>query len=302
MDIKYACEILEIEYNNLSLEVLKKQYHKLSLKHHPDKNNNSFESTEKFKLISESYNLLKSELEFIEKDFNSNDDYKTPEYINVLSIFIESIINGKNSNFISSIIKDIVCGYKEITINLFENLDKDNLIIIYNFIVKYKDVLHINEKILENVRQIILDKHKDIKIYVLYPKIEDLFNNNIYKLEIDNILYFVPLWHSELLFDGPEGDIIVKCIPDLPDNMTIDEDNNITICLNITFNFSLLNKEYLSYNLNENKNISIPLDNLYIKRNQSFVLKKKGITKIIENDLYNVEEKSDIIVKITFIE
>jgi len=51
------------DYHNLELEpyvadeVVKKQYKHLALKYHPDKNNSS-EATEKFKLISQSYNNI----------------------------------------------------------------------------------------------------------------------------------------------------------------------------------------------------------------------------------------------------
>ena len=67
-----AFEILEIDLsesrsNNVSLEYLKKQYKKLALKHHPDKNGNTFESNEKFKQINESYSYLKSEYNFEEE-------------------------------------------------------------------------------------------------------------------------------------------------------------------------------------------------------------------------------------------
>jgi len=296
MNIKDACETLDIKYSKLSSEILKKQYRKLSLKYHPDKNNNSVESNEKFKLINESYLFLKNELELIGKEEDLN-----PGYINVLNIFIDELIKGQNKCFISSIIKDIVCGYRDISIKLFENIDKDIIIIIYNFLFKYKDILHINEVILESITRIIIEKHKDIQIYILNPKLNDLFNNNIYKLEINSNIYFVPLWHNELFFDNTEGEIIVKCIPNLPENITIDEDNNLIININIIFDFSLLNKKYIEYNLFDSENILIPTENLFIKKNQTFVLNKKGISKIVENDIYNIEEKSDIIIKLKFV-
>lgn len=63
MDYKLALETLEIQtdidINKLNLNYLKKKYHKLALKNHPDKNGNTVESNEKFKLINESYNYLK---------------------------------------------------------------------------------------------------------------------------------------------------------------------------------------------------------------------------------------------------
>ena len=71
MNYKNAFEILEIDlsqpsYNNISLEYLKKQYKKLALKHHPDKNGNTPESNEKFQQINEAYNYLKTNFNFDE--------------------------------------------------------------------------------------------------------------------------------------------------------------------------------------------------------------------------------------------
>jgi curved DNA-binding protein CbpA len=40
MDIKKALEILEINNNNITLEILKKNYHRLALQNHPDKISN----------------------------------------------------------------------------------------------------------------------------------------------------------------------------------------------------------------------------------------------------------------------
>ena len=50
-------KILELETNASELEI-RKAYLKLSKKHHPDKNNNSEESNEKFKCIKTAYDIL----------------------------------------------------------------------------------------------------------------------------------------------------------------------------------------------------------------------------------------------------
>mmetsp|Transcript_10740 Transcript_10740/g.16553 ORF Transcript_10740/g.16553 Transcript_10740/m.16553 type:complete len:264 (-) Transcript_10740:168-959(-) len=50
-------DILEIK-SNAELIDIKKSYRRLALKHHPDRNNGSSESTEKFKEIGEAYEVL----------------------------------------------------------------------------------------------------------------------------------------------------------------------------------------------------------------------------------------------------
>ena len=37
-----------------------------------------------------------------------------------------------------------------------------------------------------------------------------------------------------------------------------------------------------------------------MKRKQTYYLKKQGLSKFYENDIYNIDEKNDIIVKLNF--
>ena len=55
--IKTHYEILELTAGAKPLDI-KKAYRSLALNHHPDRNNGSIESTERFKLISEAYAIL----------------------------------------------------------------------------------------------------------------------------------------------------------------------------------------------------------------------------------------------------
>ena len=173
--------------------------------------------------------------------------------------------------------------------------------------MKYKSLLYIDETIIEQIQELILEKHKDIQIYILNPSINDLLENNVYKLELNKYIYFVPLWHNEVVFDNNDGgndNIIVKCIPCLPENITIDDDNNLIVDLKYEVNsntLSLLNQESIPFLLGK-KTFYIPISQLYMRRNQTFYLKKQGLTKIYENNIYNIDEKNDIIIKIQFTE
>uniref|UniRef100_A0A6C0K2N3 J domain-containing protein n=1 Tax=viral metagenome TaxID=1070528 RepID=A0A6C0K2N3_9ZZZZ len=299
MDLEEALHIFEIEnVSNLSQESLKKRYHKLALQNHPDKNGNTPESTQHFQRIQCAYEVLKREISIInnytelgEEHINLNSGYTA-----ILHLFIDGILKGKYNEFLSNIVKDIVSGCKEISLKLFEDMNKEQSLAVYNFIVKYKTLLRLTDNTLDKVREILLDKYKDMQIYVLNPSINDLFQNNVYKLEIDNKLYFVPLWHSELHF---ESDIVVKCNPELPENMEIDEDNNLVITERIPITFSLLNEKTRIIKIGNNS-VELPLDQLFLRPVQTHVLRKKGISKILDADIYNIDEKADIIIKIIF--
>jgi hypothetical protein len=303
MDINLAFEILEIEDKNITLEELKKKYHKLALKNHPDKNKSDKNSTLKFQLIGEAYDLLCIEI-------SKNKDYKKVEqkgtetgYIYILQMFLNGLLNNEH---ILSVIKNIVIT-RCLSIKIIEDLDKDKLLLLYNILVKYKSLLYIDETIIEQIQELILEKHKDIQIYILNPSINDLLENNVYKLELNKYIYFVPLWHNEVVFDNNDGgndNIIVKCIPCLPENITIDDDNNLIVALKYEVNsntLSLFDQETIPFLLGK-KTFYIPISQLYIKRDQTFYLKKQGLTKIYENNIYNIDEKNDIIIKLQFTE
>jgi len=315
MELKEALEILELDsnFNQLDLEYLKKRYHKMALKWHPDKNGNTPESTEKFKQINEAYEVLKREIHIFspESDSECPNPYDTSTYINILNHFIDSIVKGTYSELLSSIIKDIVSGCKEISLKLFEKCDKDSILAIYNFIIKYKDVMHISDSIINKVREIILEKYKDVLIILLNPTLDDLFDNNVYKLQHNNKTYLVPLWHGTSYYDTEPttqtqselqvGELIVKCIPDLPQGIEIDEDNNLYLEYRVSFTFSLFNQKYITIKIGKNA-FEVPLDNLYFKQNQTVVLKGQGLSIVDESNMYNVDKKAHIFVKLVFTE
>jgi hypothetical protein len=310
MDIKEACHLLDIDIVQilkLTKDDLKKKFHKSALKHHPDKNGNTLEATIKFQQINAAYRYLLSNLDFEDKENNNNNDNdnifsNNMQYINLLNMFIDTIIKGNYKENLINILQEIMKGYKEISNKLFEDLDRDTSLEIYHFLCKYKNILYISSSIIENIRNIIIEKFSKDNIIILNPNLIDLFENNIYKLMIDEQKYLVPLWHNELYFDGKENnDIIVFCIPDLPENIKIDENNNLLVDLEVNIdNFIIfLESKYISFILG-NKSFDIPLEQLLLKKKQIYVFHKQGISQIIENKMYDTTKKSDIIVTISF--
>jgi hypothetical protein len=189
------------------------------------------------------------------------------------------------------------------SVKLFDDLDKDTALHIYTFLSNHRTVLHLNQDILDNIREIVVKKYNNVEVYKLNPTINDLLDNNLYKLYVDNVLYLVPLWHNESYFDGSGCEIIVICEPELPEGLVIDDDNNIFITKEIygynnLMNMILLN-ESIKINIGE-KIYEIPISNLYMKREQYYKIKNEGLAKI-KTDIYDVTEKSNIIVKIVII-
>jgi len=322
MDYNTALHVLEIDvcelpnniYDKLNLKYLKKKYHKLALKYHPDKNDNTQESNDKFKKINEAYNFL---IQFCEEDNEEINEQQTNDadenlndslnynfdYVDILRLFMKGILRGKYSKLISKIVGEIVVGYKKISVKLFEDLDKTTCLNIYRFLSKYRSTLHLSQEIIEEIKIIILKKYDNVLTYKLNPTINDLFNNNIYKLCVENKLYLVPLWYNEVYFDSPDGEIFVICEPDLSPNITIDEENNIYVNKEIVFsdlhNY-FVNNLNLTIGIGE-KVFEIPLEDLYIKKEQYYKIKNKGITKIMNDDIYDISEKANIIIKISIV-
>jgi curved DNA-binding protein CbpA len=307
MNYKTALEILEIDmsekkYNDINLEYLKKQYHKLALQNHPDKNGNTQDSKEKFQRINEAYDYLKREINISDNAEKS----ASTVYVDILQSFLSEIFAGKYNDKFYEIVKKIIV--KKIPNKLFKELNKEMAFDIYNFLSKHKNILHINQEILDNLMEVVHKKYEDVmEYYKLNPSIDDLFENNVYKLYVNEQLFLVPLWHNELYFESSElnnfKEIVVSCEPELSKNIKIDDNNNLIVEIEFYLNdlpYLIKNDEKICFNIGK-KELSIPVNKLYMKSNQYYRIKNEGLSKINENDIYDVSNKSDIIVNIILI-
>jgi len=309
MNLNDAFDTLEIDINKKSTickEHIKKQYRKLALKYHPDKNGNTEESNERFKKINEAYNYLNNlysedvDLDR-DEDIGESDNFQSSLYTDILKQFIRTTFEGKYTEVLSKIVSKIIGAGKKISTDLFNELDKDTALNIYSFLSINRSTLHLSQEILDLIREIVVKKYDNVEIYKLNPSINDLLNNNLYKLHIGDELFLVPLWHNESYFEtSRNSEIMVICEPELDKNITIDDDNNI--CIDIIINANdiptlIINNALIPIKIG-NKELSIPIEYLYIKKTQIYKMKGQGISKVKHN-IYDVSEKTDIIVHIT---
>ena len=294
MDFEIALttmNITAINYKSMTLIELKKQYHIMALKKHPDKNKDNLNANDEFIKVQEAFHFLKHH-----KDKKENIEFKPNNltYNKLLEEFLESLYPDDR------ILLNIMLMFINKSINilfqkLLNNINKDVLLKIYTILREYSDTFNISEEIYNELYKAIETKYKNDDIIIINPNINDLLNHNIYVLDYKDKKYYIPLWHNELHYDG----FIVKCIPDFivddNSNIFIDHLNNIHLHHTIQLNNELLFMKNIEVNILD-KNLLIPVDKIIIKQSQLYIFNKQGIPRINENEIYNIDNISDIIV------
>ena len=292
MNFNKACSILQINSTFSEID-LKKAYRIMALKHHPDKNpNNQKQSEEKFKEIQESYEYLNNYLQYNKEKKDIKLDYNS-----IFSDFLSSFFTS-GSPEVNNIVTSILRDGQNASIKLFEKLDKDKAIKIFEFINTYQHILYVSKETVDKLKEIINKKIENDNMIIINPSLEDLLNDNIYVLTFEEEKYFIPLWHDEIYYKNKKNnnDIVVKCIPELPDNISLDNNNNLII--NVTFSISeILNKEYITYNIG-NISYDINVTKLHVKSIQQYLIKGKGISLIQSNEIYDNTKKGNVIFQI----
>ena len=297
MDIKSAQIILNLN-PPYDIKKLKKHYYNAALKEHPDKNNNSVESTEKFKNIKHAYEKLSDHLnskENISENYLSFIDEFIYKFININDTNNDT--NNDNDTNNKNLLEELIKKCKLYSLKAIEKFDKNNSIKILDFILKYSEIIGLDQDAIDSIKEIIKNKFQFDELVILNPSIDNLLDSDVYKLEYDNDIYYIPLWHQEITYDLSGKSLIVKCEPSLEQHMYIDEKN--TLHINIKTSISkLLDEEELDINIGK-KVFKINISKLKLLRNQTYIIYKNGIQNIDINNIYNDNDKSNIIVHIT---
>ena len=299
MNFNKACSILEFKNESFSQVELKKAYYRLALKYHPDKNPDDFASNEKFRELHEAYKFLGNSINIETKDIINEEN----EMFNFTSLFNKfiNLMTEKNIDVITilSSVKTLKDGYQAISVKAFEELDKEVAIKVLEYVDQFSKILGIKEEVVFMMKKIVKDKVKNDTLIILNPTLENLFNEDVYELNYDEYTNFVPLWHDEITYDLPGQSMIVKCLPQLPDHVYIDERNDIHVNINISI-CNILERENIPINLG-NKKFNIPIEELKIKNKQNYLFNNCGIPVINVISLFDNTKKSNVIVHITLV-
>jgi hypothetical protein len=282
-----ALKVLEINDPNPTIETVKKQYRLLALRYHPDKPSGS---TESFQKLTEAYDFLIQ--------------YKEGGSVNPLKMFVSYIFeNYKTNKIILDIIDKLISFCEEKSLALLEKIDISLLNKIHEIIHLHREIFTISDGFLESLEEMI---HRKSELEVgerilLNPFIDDLFLDHIYKMTIDNSVFLIPLWHHQLIYDHPtikDKDIVIECFPLLPENITIDSNNNIH-CFVIKDLFTVFSEGSFSVSIGERSFIIYAKD-LYVREEQEYIIYSAGFSKINTGDIYDCSKKSNIHIHLRF--
>jgi hypothetical protein len=163
-------------------------------------------------------------------------------------------------------------------------------------------------------------KEGKLEVVEFHPKIDDVFQHMVYKWIHKDEMYYIPLWHQELIYEEREDrkEFMVKCIPDMGSLFSqsdsnievidswIDEENDVHLRIRmyimVLFEMSK-KKESVPIWFSRDKMVSFLPEQIHIlgKGEQILRWRKEGISRISSN-IYDISQKSDLVVHILLLD
>jgi hypothetical protein len=337
MDYKESCKVLGLdETREYDISTIKKKYHILALRYHPDKNKEENASA-KFQEINEAYEYL------------SKTKISTQPYDVFVKFFMGTIEKQEQQEYIHTMMEKILCICEIQAMNVIENMEHDKFVLIYKLIKRYKHLFHFSTEFItfmekraifmfsqghlkdrhlrENVRNIsepnsqttkktvinhewnleydidIIqeeEEEEDLDTMILRPLLDDVIIDNVYKYYKEKNRLLIPLWHHIMEYDINDG-FIVKIIPKLPSmNYWIDEVNNLHQRVEYTLSElwdCVIEQKPMEIYFGKKRFIFYPSE-IHLKMYQIWSWKGEGISKINKSNIYDVSCRADVILHI----
>ena len=304
MNCRRAFKILEIETddNDVAIEVVRKQYKILALKWHPDRNK-APDAADRYREIKDAHDYLLegSECSECSEGTGSNGTgtgtRTDNSYTSVASMFFETLYNNEHfqRRIFHPLLMKVTTMCEEKALAFILRLDADRATKLLGILETWKTTLHFSDAFFDKVREHIEGRNK-YRCIVLNPNINDLMQSNVCRLHDEGII--VPLWHSLLEYEK-EG-IMVHCLPELPENMWIDDETNT---LNVKVSETVENiwkNGYFEISIGEEKK-RVEMGNLRFQHFQIVELKGQGIPIPHTDDVFYNGDRGTIKVNLRIV-
>ena len=195
-------ELLEIDEHNFDMNILKKQYHKMCLKYHPDKGGD----VNHFKLIQEAYEVLSDDNKrslynnYKRFSFLKNYDFTDEEFQEINSYY-DLLLKNEN-----------VCLARTLYKTLPEQV-KQRLNSMKDYIFNYDKNKKLCKEIVLAAKYIDITKLDEDFIIELNVKLEDAYNNSLKRIIIVSkygIYYLFLRDYNEKIYLYNKYSLIIK--------------------------------------------------------------------------------------------
>jgi curved DNA-binding protein CbpA len=261
-------ELLEIDENNFNINSLKKQYHKMCLKYHPDKGGDP----EKFKLIQEAYEILSDEnkrtiynnykrFSFL-KDYNFTDDE-----FQEINKYYDMLLKNENVKLATTL-------YKTLPEQVKQRLNK-----MKDYIFNYDKNKENCKEIVVSAKYIDITKLEEDFIIELNVKLDEAYNNVLKKIIIVSkygIYYLYLRDYNEIIYLYNKYSFIIK-LKTLQDNTFVRNNNDLIMIYKPKLH-ELFKNTILDIILPNKHKLLVDIFNLRYK--DYIIINKKGFNNI----------------------
>lgn len=297
MNYERACLLLHMDgVGEMDPAILKKQYHRMALKHHPDKNPQDVYATEHFQEIQDAYHYLQKCTQSPQHEIN-----EPITFTSIMRAWLDEHIHSSPfKHGLLIILAKLATMAEDAALDYLHKIELNTLEKVAEIARFNRDVLHLSNTFLDKLNVLVVKKRSKEVTKIVNPTLDDLLNHHLYKMHYRGEVFAIPVWHSVLEYDlSGGGTMVVECNPLLPDHVWMDDHNNLFVELEVEVG-EIWDKPAFSFTLGQTHQFQLsPVTQLYCtSQPQQIVLEHCGIPEIQVDKIYDTSTRKHIYVNI----